>query len=137
MKHNPLRTGAIIRTAFVSLELLVGIVFSVLTFGNSGAEPWGYWGNVFAVYVMLSPFLLYVIASAIFNAFNMAIIFQNRHTPKSIQKYYKRTLIFLVWGTVTGTIYGFVFVPIFVLENVFLFFGYGKEREKLQNPPAL
>ena len=124
MNDNKLVKATITRTVFVSIELITLIVISIITFSNDGTSAWGYWGNVVIVFVTLSPIIVYVISSAIFNAFNMNVVLKKRHTSESIKKYYKLSKMYLVWGIVTGGLYGFLLVPIFLLENIFLFCGY-------------
>ena len=40
---------------------------------------------------------------------------------------------YFIWGMITGELYGFILVPIFFLENIFLVDGYRKELEKTKN----
>ena len=129
MNDNKLVKATITRTVFVSIELIALIVISIITLSNDGTSAWGYWGNVVIVFGTLSPVIVYVIASAIFNVFNMSVVFKKRHTIESIKKYYKLSKIYLIWGIVTGGLYGFLLVPIFLLENIFLFCEYKKELE--------
>ena len=129
MNDNKLVKATITRTVFVSIELIALIVISIITLSNDGTSAWGYWGNVVIVFGTLSPVIVYVIASAIFNVFNMSVVFRKRHTIESIKKCYKLSKIYLIWGIVTGGLYGFLLVPIFLLENIFLFCEYKKELE--------
>ena len=129
MNDNKLVKATITRTVFVSIELIALIVISIITLSNDGTSAWGYWGNVVIVFGTLSPVIVYVIASAIFNVFNMSVVFKKRHTIESIKKCYKLSKIYLIWGIVTGGIYGFLLVPIFLLENIFLLCEYKKEIE--------
>lgn len=129
MNDNKLVNATITRTVFVSIELIALIVISIITLSNDGTSAWGYWGNVVIVFGTLSPVIVYVIASAIFNVFNMSVVFKKRHTIESIKKSYKLSKIYLIWGIVTGGLYGFLLVPIFLLENIFLFCEYKKEIE--------
>ena len=129
MNDNKLVKATITRTVFVSIELIALIVISIITLSNDGTSAWGYWGNVVIVFGTLSPVIVYVIASAIFNVFNMSVVFKKRHTIESIKKCYKLSKIYLIWGIVTGGLYGFLLVPIFLLENIFLFCEYKKELE--------
>lgn len=126
MYDNKLVKATITRTVFVSIELIALIVISIITLSNDGTSAWGYWGNVVIVFGTLSPVIVYVIASAIFNVFNMSVVFRKRHTIESINKCYKLSKIYLIWGIVTGGLYGFLLVPIFLLENIFLFCEYKK-----------
>ena len=126
MNDNKLVKATITRTVFVSIELIALIVISIITLSNDGTSAWGYWGNVVIVFGTLSPVIVYVIASAIFNVFNMSVVFRKRHTIESINKCYKLSKIYLIWGIVTGGLYGFLLVPIFLLENIFLFCEYKK-----------
>ncbi len=129
MNDNKLVKATITRTVFVSIELIALIVISIITLSNDGTSAWGYWGNVVIVFGTLSPVIVYVIASAIFNVFNMSVVFKKRHTIESIKKCYKLSKIYLIWGIVTGGLYGLLLVPIFLLENMFLFCEYKKEIE--------
>ena len=129
MNDNKLVKATITRTVFVSIELIALIVISIITLSNDGTSAWGYWGNVVIVFGTLSPVIVYVIASAIFNVFNMSFVFKKRRTIESIKKRYKLSKIYLIWGIVTGGLYGFLLVPIFLLENIFLFCEYKKEIE--------
>ena len=129
MNDNKLVKATITRTVFVSIELIALIVISIITLSNDGTSAWGYLGNVVIVFGTLSPVIVYVIASAIFNVFNMSVVFKKRHTIESIKKCYKLSKIYLIWGIVTGGLYGFLLVPIFLLENIFLFCEYKKELE--------
>ena len=127
MSHSQLVKGAIIRTVFVAIELIALVVISISTFSNNGKSPWGYWGAVAVVFITLSPIIVYVIASAFFNVFNFIAIFGKKHTAASIKKYYKISKAYLIWGIITGGLYGGLLIPIFLLENIFLFTGYRKE----------
>ena len=129
MNDNKLVKATITRTVFVSIELIALIVISIITLFNDGTSAWGYLGNVVIVFGTLSPVIVYVIASAIFNVFNMSVVFKKRHTIESIKKCYKLSKIYLIWGIVTGGLYGFLLVPIFLLENIFLFCEYKKELD--------
>ncbi len=130
---NQIVKGTIIRTIFVIIEIIALIVISIITFSNNGESPWGYWGAVAVVFITLSPIFVYVIASAIFNAFNLIIVLKKRHTVESLKKYHKISKVYFIWGIVTGGLYGCLLVPIFLLENVFLFSGYKKELEQINN----
>ena len=125
-----LMKGTIVRTVFVALELIALIVVAIVTFSNDGSSAWGYWGAVAVVFIILSPIYVYVIASAIFNAFNLNVVLKKCHTVESMRKYHNWSRVFLVWGFVTGVVYGCLLVPIFLLENLFLFLGY---REEIAN----
>ena len=133
MNDSQLVKGTIIRTFFVFIELIALVVISIITFSNDGTGAWGYWGSVVIVFGMLSPIIVYVIASAIFNAFNMSVVLKKRHTIESIKKYCKLSKIYLIWGIITGLLYGFLLVPVFFLENIFLFYGYKKELNLTEN----
>ena len=133
MNDNKLVKATITRTVFVSIELIALIVISIITLSNDGTSAWGYWGNVVIVFGTLSPVIVYVIASAIFNVFNMSVVFKKRHTIESIKKCYKLSKIYLIWGIVTSGLYGFLLVPIFLLENIFLFCEYKKEIELVKH----
>ena len=133
MNSNQLLKGSIIRTIFVFVELVTLIVISIITFLNDGTSVWGYWGTVAAVFISFSPIFAYVIASTIFNVFNMKIVLGNRHTAESIKKYYELSRTYLAFGIVVGALYGFLLIPIFLLENIFLFNGYEKELKKIKN----
>ena len=54
----------------------------------------------------------------------MVTVFQKRHTAESIKRYYKLSKAFFIWGIVTGGLYGCALLPLFLLENVFLFNAY-------------
>ena len=133
MNDNKLVKATITRTVFVSIELIALIVISIITLSNDGTSAWGYWGNVVIVFGTLSPVIVYVIASAIFNGFNMSVVFKKRHTIESIKKFYKLSKIYLIWGIVTGGLYGFLLVPILLLENIFLFCEYKNMLHLTQN----
>ena len=128
MSNNQLVKGTIIRTIFVAIELISLVVISIITFSNDGTSPWGYWGNVAIVFVTLSPVFVYVIASTIFNIFNLIIVLNKRHTLESTKKYYKISKVYLIWGIITGALYGCLLIPIFLLENIFLLNGYRKSN---------
>ena len=133
MNDNKVVKATIVRTVFVSIELIALIVISIITFSNDGTSAWGYWGNVVIVFGILSPIIVYVVASTIFNALNMKIVLKRQHTIESIKKYYKLSKIYLIWGIVTGGLYGFLLAPIFLLENIFLFCGYKNILNLTQN----
>jgi hypothetical protein len=133
MKASPLAKGTIIRTVVLTLELIALVMMATVTLTNDGESVWGYWGVVLIEFGVLSPVYVYVIASAVFNAFNFAIVFQKRHTVESIKKYYKISKVYLIWGCVTGALYGCLLVPIFLLENVFLYIAYEKELKQINN----
>ena len=133
MSDNKLVKATIARTVFVSIELIALIIISIITLSNDGTSAWGYWGNVVIVLGMLSPIIVYVVASTIFNVFNMKIVLKKKHTIESIKKYYKLSKIYLIWGIVTGGLYGFLLVPFFLLENVFLFCEYKNMLHLTQN----
>lgn len=118
--------GTIIRTVFVSLEVIALTAISIYSFFAAADGIWGYWGSLAAIFLLLSPIFIYVIPSAIFNTFNLIIVIKNRHTPCSIIKYHKLSKAYFIWGIVTGALYGSLLVPIFLLENIFLFIGYRK-----------
>ena len=80
MRENQLLKGTIIRTIFVFVELVALGVISVITFSNDGTSAWGYWGAVAAVFITLSPIFIYVIASTVFNIFNLTMVIKNKHT---------------------------------------------------------
>ncbi len=133
MRHDQLVKETIIRSIFVAIELIALVVISIITFSNDGESPWGYWGAVAIVFITLSPIFVYVIASAFFNAFNFMAVFSKKHTVESIKKYYKISKAYLIWGIVTGGLYGGLLIPIFLLENIFLFNGYRKELGLIMN----
>ena len=134
MKDNPFLKGTVIRTLFVILELIGLAVISVIAFSNDGTGNWGYWGSIFVIFVTLSPVILYVIASAVFNAFNLSIVLRRRHTAASIRKYYKLSLAFLIMGILACGMYG---LPVlFLPENLFLFLAYNKEYRKIKDAKA-
>ena len=133
MNDHLLRKGTRIKTVFAGLEvmLLVGILLAA--FSNDGESIWGYWGSLAAIFSLLSPIFIYVIPSSIFNVFNLIIVIKNRHTSDSIIKYHKLSKTFLIWGIITGGLYGSLLVPIFLLENIFLFNAYRKELKIGEN----
>lgn len=133
MSDRQIVQGTIIRTFFVVIELIALIDFSIITFSNDGMSVWGYWGSILAEFCMLSPLIIYVIASAIFNLFNMSVVLRKRHTNESIKKYYKLSKIYLTCGIIAAGLYGFFLVPFFLLENIFLFQGYKKALKTIQN----
>ena len=133
MKDNPLLKGTIIRTVFVLLELLGLVVISIITFSNDGTSAWGYWGAVAVVFITLSPIIIYIIASTVFNFFNMKVVFGNQHTVETLKKYHNLSKAYLIWGVITGGLYGCLLMPIFLLENIFLFNGYKNELERIKN----
>ena len=47
-------------------------------------------------------------------------------------QYRKLSKRYLIWGIVTGGLYGGLFVPIFLLENIFLYSAYKTESELTQ-----
>ena len=115
MRENQLLKGTIIRTIFVFVELVALVVISVITFSNDGTSAWGYWGAVAAVFITLSP------------------IFKNKHTANTIKKYHRLSKAYFIWGIITGGLYGCLLVPIFLLENIFLFNAYKKELKIGEN----
>lgn len=133
MKSNPLRTGSLIKAILGAAEWILLIIAAVVTFSNDGSSPWGYWGSVFIVFATLSPILLYVIASTVFNVFNLRLVMKDRHTPSSIERYHRLSRILFIWGIVTGALYSALLVPIFLLENLFLFRAYRKEWENAKS----
>ena len=133
MKDNHLLKGTIIRTLFVFVELVALIVISIITFSNDGTSAWGYWGAVAIVFITLSPIFIYVIASTVFNVFNLNIVIKNKHTPNTIRKYHRLSKVYFIWGMITGGLYGCLLVPIFLLENIFLFNAYKKELKNSEN----
>ena len=133
MKENTLVKGTIIRTVFVSLEVIALVSISIYSFFAAVDGIWGYWGSLAAIFSLLSPIFIYVIPSSIFNVFNLIIVIKNRHTSDSIIKYHKLSKTFLIWGIITGGLYGSLLVPIFLLENIFLFNAYRKELKIGEN----
>ena len=132
IKNKELLNASIKRTVFVAFEILALAIFSIIVFSNDGSPPWGYWGNVLIPFLVFSPIIVYIIASTIFNTYNMITVVNGRHTFQSIQIYNKTSNIFLVWGVITGAVYGFIFVPFFLLENHSLTKAYKKELDKIQ-----
>lgn len=133
MKENNLVKGTIIRTVFVSLEVIALTAISIYSFFAAADGIWGYWGSLIAWFGLIGPIYIYVIPSAIFNTFNFIIVIKNRHTPDSIIKYHKLSKAYLIWGIITGALCGSLLVPIFLLENIFLFNGYRKELASIKN----
>ena len=132
MRENQLLKGTIIRTIFVFVELIALIVISIITFSNDGTSAWGYWGAVAVVFITLSPIFIYVIASTVFNIFNLTMVIKNKHTTDTIKKYHRLSKAYFIWGIITGCLYGFI-LPIFLLENIFLFNAYRKELKISEN----
>ena len=133
MRENQLLKGTIIRTIFVFVELVALVVISVITFSNDGTGVWGYWGSVAAVFITLGPIFIYVIASTVFNIFNITMVIKNKHTANTIKKYHRLSKAYFIWGIITGGLYGCLLVPIFLLENIFLFNAYRKELKISEN----
>ena len=133
MKDDRLLKGTIIRTILVFVELVALIVISVITFSNDGTSAWGYWGAVAVVFITLSPIFIYVIASTVFNIFNLTIVVKNKHTADTIKKYHRLSKAYFIWGIITGGLYGCLLVPVFLLENIFLFNAYRKELKRSEN----
>ena len=133
MKENLLVKVSIIRTVFVSLEVIALVSISIYSFFAAVDGIWGYWGSLAAIFSLLSPIFIYVIPSAIFNTLNLIVVIKNLHSPDSIIKYHKLSKVFLIWGIITGALYGGLLVPIFLLENIFLFNGYRKELTLINN----
>lgn len=131
MKHNSLFKASIIKFVFAEIEAF--LLFSLLIYSLIAARNgfWGYWGSIIAVLAMFSPFYIYAIPNTIFATRNLIIVAQNRHTPDSIKKYRKSSKIYFIWGLITSGLYG-IFVPIFLLENIFLFVAYNKELKRIQ-----
>ena len=133
MKDRQLLKGTMIRTIFVFVELVALIVISVITLSNDGTSAWGYWGAVAGVFITLSPIFVYVIASAVFNIFNLIMVIKNKHTANTIKKYHRLSKAYFIWGIITVGLYGSILVPIFLLENIFLFNAYKKELKNSEN----
>lgn len=133
MKENRLVKVSIIRTVFVSLEVIALVSISIYSFFAAVDGIWGYWGSLADIFSLLSPIFIYVIPSAIFNTLNLIVVIKNLHSPDSIIKYHKLSKVFLIWGIITGALYGGLLVPIFLLENIFLFNGYRKELTLINN----
>ncbi|MBR6727728.1 MAG: hypothetical protein IKM08_06010 [Clostridia bacterium] len=137
MNRNDLIRGTIIRTVFVTLELIALVYLSVYSFLYADTGIYGYWGSLLAIFGMLSPIIVYVISSAVFNTANLIMVIKKRHTPESIKKYHKLSRVFLIWGIITGAIYGTVLIPIFLLENIFLLSEYRKETDRIRTEQIL
>ncbi len=133
MKYNPLLKGTIIKTVFAGLEVIVLVAILIYSFLSAGEGIWGYWGSIIAIFSLLSPIYIYAIPNAIFTTYNLIIVTRNCHTPDSIKKYHKLSKRYLIWGVITGGLYGCLLVPIFLLENIFLYSAYRKELERTQN----
>ena len=136
MKNNSLFKAAIVKFVFAEVEalaLLSLLIYSLIAAKNS---LWGYLGSVMAVLAMFSPFYIYAIPNTIFAIKNLIIVAQNRHTPDSIKKYHKSSKIYFIWGLITSGLYG-IFVPIFLLENIFLYVAYSKELKRTLNTQNL
>lgn len=127
MKENNLLKGTIIKTVLASLEAIALVGILVYSFFAAGEGVWGYWGSIFAIISILSPIYIYAIPNTIFTIHNLLLVTKNHRTPESIQKYYKLSERYLIWGMITGGLYVCLLIPIFLLENIFLFIGYRKE----------
>ncbi len=125
--------GTIIKTVFAGLEVIVLVGILIYSFLSAGEGIWGYWGSIIIIFSLLSPIYIYAIPNAIFTTYNLVIVTRNRHTPDSIKKYYKLSKRYLIWGVITGGLYGCLLEPIFLLENIFLYSAYRKELERTQN----
>lgn len=121
--------GTIVKIVFNVLEFIAVIAMIIVTFVFDDSSAWGDWGVVVVVLVTIG-LIVYVLASTVFNILNFNMVMKKRHTVESIRKYYNWSLAFFVWGIVTGVVYGCLLVPIFLLENLFLFLGY---REEIAN----
>ena len=133
MKHNPLLKGTIAKTVFAGLEVIVLLGISIYSFISASEESiWGYWGSLAVIFGTLSPIFIYAIPNAVFTARNLTIVTRNGHTPDSIKKYHKLSKRYLIWGLITGGLYGSILVPIFLLENIFLYSAYAKELQQTQ-----
>ena len=124
MDSKPLLKGTILRTVVVSLEILALVLIALITVFHDTPNTSDYWFVLFMVFTVLSPIYVYVIGSAIFNTFNLVIVAKNCHTAESIKKYRTLSTVFLVWGIVTGGLYGAILIPIFLLESYCLFSEY-------------
>lgn len=133
MSDRQIVIGTIIRTFFVTIELIMLVILFITTFSIEGMSVQEHWVSIIVVLCMLSPLVIYVIASAIFNMFNMNVVLRKRHTNESIQKYYKLSKIYLTCGIIAAGLYGFLFVPFFLLENLFLVLGYKNALNSTQN----
>ena len=128
MKYNPLLKATIVKTILAYLELITLIGILIHSFLGAEESIWGYWGSV-AVIALFSPIYIYAIPNAIFTVRNLMIVTRNLHTPDSLKKYYKLSKIYFIWGVATGGLYGALLIPIFLLENIFLYIAYRKESE--------
>ena len=134
MKYNPLLKATIVKTILAYLEVITLIGILIYSFISASEESiWGYWGSIIAIISMLSPIYIYAIPNTIFTTHNLIIVTSNRHTPDSIKKYHKLSKKYLIWGIITGGLYGCLLVPIFLLENIFLYCAYRKELDQIQN----
>jgi hypothetical protein len=61
------------------------------------------------------------------------MVIKKIHTRKSMKKYYKKSKKYFIWGVITSSLYGFLLVPIFFLENVFLVEAYRRELKAINN----
>lgn len=132
MNDHLLRKGTRIKTVFAGLEVMLLIGILLAAFSNDGEGIWGYWGSIAAIVCMLSPIFIYAIPNAVFTVRNLIMVTRDRHTPDSIMQYRKLSKRYLIWGIVTGGLYGGFFVPIFLLENIFLYSAYKTESELTQ-----
>ncbi len=133
MKYNTLLNGTIIKTVFAGLEVIALVGILIYSFISADEGVWGYWGSIIAIIGLLSPIYIYAIPNAIFTIHNLIIVTRNRHTSNSIKRYYKLSKRYFIWGVITGGLYGCILVPIFLLENIFLYIAYRKELDRIQN----
>ena len=127
MKNRQLVRGTVIKTAFTSIELIVLVIMSVIAFTNDGKGVWGYWGSIIVIFAISAPVIVYTFASMIFNVFNIYYVFGDHHTIRSLEKYHKISSVYFTVGIMIGALYGFILLPIFWLENMFLLDAYSVE----------
>ncbi len=132
MTSNSLLKPTLIRTVFVSLEVIALTALSIYAFLTADTGIWGYWGNILAIFSMLSPIFVYVMHSAVFNTANLIFVLKNRQTPELIRKYRSRSKKYLIWGLITGGLYSGLLAPVFLLENIFLFKEYNRKSEEIE-----
>ena len=133
MKPSRLLIGTLIKTIVGTIEFVAVIIMAVIVFASDGNSVWGYWGSIAASLLPFSPFIVYVIASTAFNISNMNMVIKKIHTRESMKKYYKKSKKYFIWGVITSSLYGFLLLPIFFLENVFLVEAYRRELKAINN----
>ena len=128
MKNSSLLSASIVKTIFVSFELLALIAFCVIYFQNDRSPWFRGWGLVLGL--LMAPMAIYIIANTIFNACNLHTVIRRRHTAKSIQRYYEWTKVFLISSIIVSIPCVLFPLPILLFENILLFVAYNKEQDE-------